>query len=343
MKDVIITIDTEGHDGDSPVEKLIWGKVDNKEYGIPHIMDICDKYKAQIIFFVDFAEAWDYGEEKIRKVVEYIKDRGHEVGVHIHPDHMKDPERLFLWEYSYEEQYEMIEKCTNLYKKILKKRPIAFRAGKYGANRDTLEILNKLGYILDFSQFYGQKWCGISPPVAYVSIQNYKDLIEVPVTIFKSFSLFGKNRYDKIDAVMDSSEYLYVMEELGKSSKNITVSLFFHSFSLLNWRKDPNNPSFDSIAEKKFIKTLEYIKNSKNFQFITLEELILKNYKKIHVKDSIENIIDISNNKIISLWFIFKMILRIRKENKKAKIIYIALNIIILFFSICLIFFLKKI
>ena len=89
MKKAIFTVDTEGHDGKDPVKSLIFGKTKNGILaGIPMIMDICDKYNVKGLFFVDFAEAWDYGKDSITKVVKYIKKRGHDVGVHIHPDHM---------------------------------------------------------------------------------------------------------------------------------------------------------------------------------------------------------------------------------------------------------------
>ena len=40
-KKVIFTIDVEGHIGTDPVDKLIYGNVDGKSYGIELIMDIC--------------------------------------------------------------------------------------------------------------------------------------------------------------------------------------------------------------------------------------------------------------------------------------------------------------
>ena len=154
----IFTVDVEGHVGNDPIRHLIYGETsDGKEYGIDMIMDLLDRNGIRGLFFVDIAEAWDYGEEGVCSVLRHIKDRGHDVGVHIHPDHMADKRRSFLHEYSYDEQYDIIRKCTDFYEDVLKERPEAFRAGKYGANRDTLDILARLGYAADFSQFYGQK------------------------------------------------------------------------------------------------------------------------------------------------------------------------------------------
>ena len=90
MKNVILTIDTEGPLGIDPVLYQIWGKVGDKYYGIPKIIEICDKYNVKGLFFVDIAEANDLGFNKIKEVVSYVREKGHDVGVHIHPgrDHI---------------------------------------------------------------------------------------------------------------------------------------------------------------------------------------------------------------------------------------------------------------
>lgn len=321
MKSVIITIDTEGHDGSDPVEHLIWGKTSTKEeYGINRIMDICDRYSAKILFFVDVAEAWDYGKAKIADVIQHIRKRGHEVGVHIHPDHMADRSRLFLWEYSKEEQREIITKCTNLYAEITGERPVAFRAGKYGANRETLDILSELGYKFDFSQFYGQKWCGINPPVCKMLPNIYKNIIEIPVTIFKSMQLGKLKRYDKVDAVMDSEEFRHIMDRISKDKRNIIVSLFYHSFSMLDWRENPNEPNINYKEEKKFVDALKYVLESGDFRFISLDYLKhnSENIQYREREDLVENIIA-TKGIIRSTYLTIKKAYYIRKYNKKAK------------------------
>lgn len=321
MKSVIITIDTEGHDGSDPVEHLIWGKTSaNDEYGINHIMNICDSYLAKALFFVDIAEAWDYGKEKIADVIGHIRKRGHDVGIHIHPDHMADRSRLFLWEYNKEEQREIVTKCTNLYTELTGELPAAFRAGKYGANRDTLDILNELGYKFDFSQFYSQKWCGITPPVCLSVPKKYKNIFEMPVTIFKSMQ-FGKlKRYDKVDAVMDSAEFKHIMDRIAADKRDIVVSLFYHSFSMLDWRENPDKPGFNRKEEKKFIEALRYVFESEDFKFIPLNYLKdnCETIKYNETEDSVENITS-TKGFLRRAYFTFKRAYSIKKYNKKAE------------------------
>ena len=335
MKNVIITIDTEGHVGSDPVEHLIWGKTSKKEeYGINRIMDICDSFSAKALFFVDVAEAWDYGKEKIAEVIRHIRKRGHDVGVHIHPDHMADRNRLFLWEYCKEEQREIITKCTNLYTEITGDFPVAFRAGKYGADRDTLDILDELGYKFDFSQFYGQKWCGINPPVCMTLPNKYKNIIELPVTIFRSMKFWKLKRYDKVDAVMDSAEFRHILDRIAADKRDIIVSLFYHSFSILDWKENPDEPCLNCKEEKKFVNTLKYVNKSGNFRFLSLSNLV-ENSETIKCgesEDLVENIIS-TKGFLRSAYFTFRRAYRIKKYNKKARFLVYSF-----FFGLALIF-----
>lgn len=257
---VIFTVDVEGHVGDDPVEHLIYGKTaDGRLCGIDMLMDVLDQYRMKGLFFVDIAEAWDYGENKIANVLKHIKERNHDVGVHIHPDHMADRKRLFLSEYTREEQYQIIKKCTDFYTQVLGTAPLAFRAGKYGANRETLDILAELGYKADFSEFYGQRWCHIDPPVAKVNVQKLDSgIIEIPVTSYRSLDYSFYSRYDKMDCGQIFPEFETLFEKLEENKNDIAV-MFAHSFSCINWRRTPNRPKYQKSHKKRLEKQIKYV------------------------------------------------------------------------------------
>lgn len=277
MKQVIITIDTEGHAGKDPIKHLIWGETPSGELGgIPLLMDIFDEYDAKGLFFVDFAEAFDYGEDRIADIVNYIIQRGHEVGVHIHPDHMTNSKKLFLFDYSYEEQYDIIEKCTKVYKDITGRAPEAFRAGKYGADYITLDILAKLGYKADFSQFFKYtKWCHIDPPVTgNETIKLDNGLIEVPVMTYHHFFPGLFDRYDKFDTDSSRQEHNYLFNRLLNEPDIHTIVMFAHSFSLLNWRQDVNNPNINKRAVSNLRHALSIVKDNKKAEFVDLKSIL---------------------------------------------------------------------
>ncbi len=274
MKPVLVTIDTEGHVGADPIQHLILGETESGRYGIEYIMDAFDKVNAKILFFVDFAEAWDYGRDKIEEVVRMILNRGHNVGVHIHPDHMADRNRVFLWEYTREEQYDLIKRCTDLYTEIVGHPPKSFRAGKYGANRDTLDILCELGYRYDFSEFYHQKWCGIQPPITVNAACRYKTLTEFPVTMHKSISIGCLAREDKLDIEqMTSGELRYDLGQIVGAPFPIVATLFFHSFSLLKWRECPDAPVRNDKNIQKMEKAITAVSENDDLYYICEDDL----------------------------------------------------------------------
>lgn len=329
MNHVIITIDTEGHSGSNPVESLIYGiTADGKEYGIRYIMDMCENYGVKALFFVDIAAAWDYGDEKIKQVVKEIKDRGHDIGIHIHPDHMADKKRLFLSEYNWEEQTEIIKQCTKWYENVTGELPKSFRAGKYSANLDTLKIISQLGYTYDFSYFKGQKWCGIQENIAGIYPKKVEGIYEIPVTVFNSFEVAGIVRYDKIDVNMNFHELKRVMKRIEKSVDGTIVVLFLHSFSFLNWRKNPSNPTVNKHAIRKFEKSLKLICDSKKLEFIgenNIEKYITQNEVNNKETKSIKN-----GNVFIQFVYSFLRICAISPYNRKAQIILLSMVLILI-------------
>lgn len=275
---VLFTVDVEGHKGKNPIDNLIWGKTTKGNFGIAMMMDIFDENDIIGIFFVDIAEAWEYGKEKISEVVKYIKHRGHEVGVHIHPDHMGDKRRPFLWQYSYEEQLEIIKKCTQFYIDIVGEQPSCFRAGKYGANQDTLDIIRSLGYKYDFSEFYGNKWCGIKNSKSCTAIRRLQNgIVEIPISSYASFHFRNYSRMDKVDTAMAYNEFKYIFNKAYEKQYFDPLIMFSHSFFFVKWRRNPNIPRPNYRAIRKFKKMIKRLKE-RNCEFEQIEnlELMLK-------------------------------------------------------------------
>lgn len=322
MKPVIVTVDVEGHVGKDPIRRLIFGETDSGRFGIEYIMDVFDKAQAKVLFFVDFAEAWDYGRHEIEKVVRVILERGHHVGVHIHPDHMADKDRAFLWQYSRDEQYNIIKKCTDLYVEITGEQPKSFRAGKYGANRDTLDILCELGYQYDFSQFYHQKWCGINPPITINVPCRYKSIIEFPVTMHKSVQLGKFSREDKIDIEqMMVPELQYSLQQVEKQDFSVVVTLFLHSFSLLEWRERPDKPQLRERKKKRLCKAVEYVSGHPSFQFISEDKL---HEQIIYSNQEAEKTEIVWNSFVKGALYTYAKAMLIAKHNKKARKLVVA-------------------
>ncbi len=324
MKPVLVTIDTEGHDGADPVRHLIFGETAEGHYGIERIMDEFDKANAKVLFFVDFAEAWDYGRDKVEKVVHTILDRGHNVGVHIHPDHMADKKRLFLYEYTRDEQYDIIKRCTDLYTEMVGHPPKSFRVGKYGANHDTLDILCELGYQYDFSEFYHQKWCGINPPITINAPCKYKTLTEFPVTMHQSVHVGPLVREDKLDIEqMTAGELHYGLTQIVRAPFDMVTTLFFHSFSLLKWRDRPDAPEKNEKNLTKLQSAVKAVAENKDMCFIT--EVDLNSVAVADTEQAMKS--DIKwQNQFKGIVFTYIKALKIAKTNKRARGLVVAVS-----------------
>lgn len=265
---VLISIDTEGPTGKDPVKNMIYATTEKDgDCGINKLMDCFDFFSVKGLFFVDVAEAWSYGEDKIRKVIDDIKERNHDVGMHIHPDHMADKSRRYLWEYSYKEQQDIISKCTEWYIKKIGEHPKYFRAGRYGADNNTLVVLKENGYEYDFSEFYGKKGCKINPPITCNKVVDYSGLIEVPVSTYKSFRCPWYERYDKLDISLNKGEFINIVKRMKEDSSVDVISFFLHSFSLVDWRTHVDTPNLVMSEEKKLYQILQYMKDN-DFHFI---------------------------------------------------------------------------
>ena len=337
---IIFTVDVEGPRGTEPIKYQIWGETNSGEqYGIGRLIEELDKRNVKGLFFVDFAESVDNKEEKIAEVAKFIDSKGHNVGVHLHPHHMHDPQRHFLWQYSEQEQKQMIKTCTDLYEKALGEKPLSFRAGKYGANYETLNILDEFGYKYDFSEFYGQKWCGLSPALNRVLPRKYRNIIEFPVTVFKSFDFLGLyKRFDKLDFNITPSELHHVLNEYNKKDNSVIITLFAHSFSLLDFIDKPDDPIPIERRIKRLNSILDYVEKSSELEFIAENEL-----DKVTAREVEDTEADIAkNNWLMSIWYLFLRALSICKHNNAAKVLVLVYTLVLIAIILSLIVFIMR-
>lgn len=268
----IVTVDVEGHPSKNPANDLIYGRIGDKVLGIGRIMDIFEQFSVKGIFFVDFAAIKSWGFESIKSVCDSIAKRGFDVQIHLHPEHF-DPQRLFLFQYGYEEQKKMIEFCYVHYIKISDKMPVAFRAGRYAANENTLRVLNELNFKYDFSFFYKKDWCKLNKVFNSMNkLVKYNNIIEIPVTVFQERIL---DKYFKID--INSINRMEIKKIFRSSSEKLQYCvIFLHSFSFIHRYKNGLKLLPDYYSEKILISIFEEIKKYGNYEYFDTGNLEIK-------------------------------------------------------------------
>jgi peptidoglycan/xylan/chitin deacetylase (PgdA/CDA1 family) len=105
----------------------------------------------------------------------------HEIGVHVHPREFGH-EHDQLAELDHERQRELITTTMAAIKDAVDEQPVSFRAGRHSASRETLAVLDDLGFHVDASVNlrYGQ----YLPPALREPSEPFKidGLTELPVT-----------------------------------------------------------------------------------------------------------------------------------------------------------------
>jgi hypothetical protein len=173
-------------------ERSILGRTAEGEVGIVYQLDTLDRYGLKAVFFVDPMPALLWGTGAVADAIEPILARGHGVQLHLHTEWLAlagaanpvgDRTGQNLKDFSYDEQVTLIGWARDALIAAGAPAPIAFRAGNYGANDDTLRALATLGFSYDSSHspgFAGSP-CAIRLGPEHRRPIRHQGVIEVPI------------------------------------------------------------------------------------------------------------------------------------------------------------------
>lgn len=290
---VFITVDTEHSIGGAfsdrnlkPVgnEKRVWGNIGDKSFGIPLMMDIAETFDFRLTFFVEVMNKYYFGEGESKKICQYIMDRGHDVQLHLHPNYLNftlnNPlEKTYsdlIGTYDSEKQTELIQEGIEMLIRNGAPRPVAFRAGCFGANEKTLRALKAAGVLIDSS--YNKAYVGDTCLLDTRQINDlaYLDGIwEFPITSFVETTKLRAKRFKPLDINgVGFREMKSVLDQAKeKGPRNITIIL--HSFSFVK----PYDVQYDRVRPRwnviqRFKKLCRYVsENSDLFEVKTFGSL----------------------------------------------------------------------
>jgi hypothetical protein len=290
---VFITIDTEHSIGGAfkdrnlkPVgnEKRIWGKIGDKSFGIPLMMDIAETYNIRLIFFVEVLNKYYFGEEETKNVCEYILNRGHDVQLHLHPNYLSfklnNPLQKiysdFIGTYPSEKQIELIKEGIEILIRNRIPKPVAFRAGCFGANEETLQALKAVGLLIDSS--YNKAYVGDTCLLDSRQINDLTYLNEIwefPITNFVESTKLRPKRFKPLDINGVSFEEMKFFLNQAKERGPWNVTIILHSFSFLK----PYDVQYSKVRPRwnvirRFRNLCQYIsENSDYFEVNTFGSL----------------------------------------------------------------------
>ncbi|WP_086619100.1 polysaccharide deacetylase family protein [Erythrobacter tepidarius] len=231
--------------------------------GVSHKLHLLRETGQKAVFFVDPMPALVWGVAAIADIVEPILAAGQDVQLHCHTEWLALAGSASplasgrtghnLADFPFEEQCAILDYARTTLMAAGAPAPVAFRAGNYGANDDTLRALAALGITHDTSHCPALPGgaCRISlgpearDPVAHMGV------IEVPVGSIGA--LRGRQRHAQITA-LTLDEMLAAIRHARQAGRE-TFTLVSHSFELINRRKLAVN----HIVRRRFTNLLKAI------------------------------------------------------------------------------------
>lgn len=181
----LITVDTElmlRRDSDRDDWRALFARsCQPAGVGLGHQLARLAKHRLKATFFVDPMPAARFGLDCVKAMVDPILAAGQQVQLHLHPGWIDDRHELTDWdEYG---QRDLLARARDLLVAAGAPEPIAYRAGSYAVNDDTLRALSAIGIRYDSSHNGSHHpWPSAIPlPPAQIAPVLREGVVEVPV------------------------------------------------------------------------------------------------------------------------------------------------------------------
>ena len=230
---VLITVDTElvwrHHQAGLSWQGNFARSYEAAGVGVPYQLRLLAEHGLKACFFVDPMPALVHGLDPVRRMVEPILAAEQEVQLHLHPFWARPGEDFReLNEYGAAEQQALIAQARELLVEAGAPRPIAFRAGSYAANADTLRALAALGIRYDSSHNGCEHLSDVPIAAAQLAPTEIEGVAEIPVGQIEHQP--GRLRHLQLCAV----SFAEMRAALGHAvrEKHPLASIVTHSFEL---------------------------------------------------------------------------------------------------------------
>lgn len=251
MTRVYFTIDTEYSSGlaarvglgesAANFARSISGETGDGAVGIGYQMDVFDRHGLKAVFFVDPMPALVWGVAAVEDVVGGIVARGYDVQLHLHTEWLALAGQanplgkrtgINIKDFAFEDQCRLIDLAKSLLVSAGAPAPVAFRAGNYGANDDTLRALAQCGLRFDTSHCPGiaDSLCSISLGSQHRRPVEHCGVIEVPIACIAAPR--GGLRHAQVTA-LSAGEVLAGVRHAQRVGDD-GFTLVSHSFELLS-------------------------------------------------------------------------------------------------------------
>lgn len=273
---------------------LLEAQVNGVNVGVNGMIDACERHGVVPSVFFSPYDYRTIGEEHVRNAARYIVARGCDIQLHTHPEGLYDPDRLWMYEYSLDEQIEIVRHGISKIREWTGVTPVAHRAGGYSADGNTLRALAANRVYLDSSLYWNHELSHLgNQDFGIDSLLEATGMTEVPLSVYDardSATLFGrpmpplKPWQRKVDIDWgDDRELLSVITGLSAhGAPTITLFLHYYSFLLEGWRKapeagwgqGPNRVVADHDDIREFDALLAALKARPDIEIVSMRQFV---------------------------------------------------------------------
>ena len=288
---VYLTVDTETSIGGAwsidavrpvPVDRTVFCRIGGRDYGIGWICEQLNRRGMQATFFCETLCSLVLGDRPVESYVQFLLAQGQDVQLHVHPTYYFYAQKLAGKKDAGKEdrimclprdvQREVLNIAREKLIQFTGRTPVAYRAGNFAADLQTLEVLTELGFAIDSSlngvEPSGEVFRNGSLP--FNTARQVAGLWELPIIIANEH--LPNRRLKYIDVVSVSAGEMRSMLRQCRRLGIQDVVIVFHSFSFIkkkDFRYDEIRP--DHTVMNRFESLVSFLAaNGAEFEVATM-------------------------------------------------------------------------
>lgn len=182
---------------DEEIAACFYGKTSEGEFGLPYQIGLLNQYGLKATYFLEPLFADRVGHKHLIDLVDLIQCNNQEVQLHLHTEWLSeiyDPTvpahfKQYMHQFTLNEQAALIAKGVLSLQAAGVEKLHAFRAGGYGANRDTLRAVAQNGLLFDssYNSCYLGEDCKIDLNEQLLQPYKIENIWEFPISFFQDY------------------------------------------------------------------------------------------------------------------------------------------------------------
>jgi hypothetical protein len=241
------------------IDTLVWGKLEGGEYGIGRICDVLEQHGLKGNFLIDFATCAFEGEARLRRIVDFLAGRGHEIHMHLHPEWLarrwglraRRGEQVHFGSMSYDLTMRVLDHTATMYERFVGLAPRVFRSGSYRTNPALVLAAGSLGFDALSNickKMVGDPTIGGDVVIEREPFEWENGVLEIPVDTSSP-------------EVGDPDDYqLKYQNAMRRKATEKTFNLVMHSWSLTRRNPEDRHDAYEPAYEERLHQICDHAK-----------------------------------------------------------------------------------